>query len=378
MRSRYVSPNMAATAVALMLMSSVGIAELRGEEVASATVYTGMCDASAAVPLSSTLFLVADDERNTLHVYDVDRPGRPVASFPWDEPLGIDPREDEHPEADIEGATMLDGRIYWIASHGRSKKGKWRPNRHRFFALTARATDGEVSLRPFGERCKTLVRDLVEDDRFDELGLPEAVAFGVKQVEELAPKRKGLNIEGLCAAKDGGSLLIAFRNPQPDHKALLVPLLNPAAVITEAERPRFGEPIALDLEVEQDGETTPLGIRSIEYSPRHGGYLMVAGPTAGGRPFALYRWSGDQTESPKLLQQATSVLNRLEEFSPEALVVYPDRMQLQVLSDDGSRKVKVDSPAECQPGEYDDGYCEAKYLLDDNRKTFRSVWVDAR
>ena len=37
-------------------------------------------------------------------------------------------------ESDIEGAARLGGRIYWITSHGRSKKGKRRSNRYRLFA----------------------------------------------------------------------------------------------------------------------------------------------------------------------------------------------------------------------------------------------------
>jgi len=377
-RRCWMSPPWHPAAVVLVFVLAVAAAESQAQETVKPVAYSGMCDASAAVPLSSTLFLTADDEGNTLRVYDVDRPGEPVDAFPWDEPLGIALLEDKHPEVDIEGAAMLGGRIYLIASHGRNKDGKWRPNRHRFFALSARVADGRVSLQPIGTPCETLIRALIDDERYDELELPAAVAYGVKKVEKLAPKRKGLNIEGLCAAADGRTLLIAFRNPRPDDKALLVPLLNPSAVITDQARPRFGNPILLKLEARIDGQMAALGIRSIEFSPRHRGYLIVAGPADSHRQFALYHWSGNPAEAPRLLPQATVTVNRLEGFTPEALLVWPDRDPIQLLSDDGSRRVKVGSPAECKSGEYDNGYCEAKHLLDARRRTFRSVWVEAR
>ena len=43
--------------------------------------YTGMCDASGAVTVSSNLFIVADDEHNVLQVYRSDQPGGPVKQF---------------------------------------------------------------------------------------------------------------------------------------------------------------------------------------------------------------------------------------------------------------------------------------------------------
>jgi len=52
-----------------------------------------------------------------------------------------------------------------------------------------------------------------------------------EEASHLAPKTPGaLNIEGLCATPDH-KLLIAFRNPLPQSKALLIPLENPEQVI---------------------------------------------------------------------------------------------------------------------------------------------------
>jgi hypothetical protein len=338
--------------------------------------YTGMSDASAAVALDAYTFMVADDEENTLRVYRRDPPGPPLQEIPWDVHLGIDPQQDEHPEVDVEGATVLDGRIYWISSHGRNKDGRWRPNRHRFFAITLEKTAGRLVAKPFGKAYHDLAVDLAGDKRLQDLGLAKALAMDQPQVEALAPKRKGLNIEGLSAAADGKSLLIAFRNPRGHDGALLVPLENPAAVLADGARPQFGTPIQLQLTAKIDGKRRRFGVRGIEYSPRHAAYLIAAGPPDEKTVSAVYRWSGAPDQQPQLLKQATQAVNDLEDFTPETIVVYPGEDKIQLLSDDGALPVRVRSPAECLPDTFHNGYCEAKYLRDKTRKTFRGILID--
>ena len=65
-------------------------------------------------------------------------------------------------------------------------------------------------------------------------------------------------------------------------------------------------------------------------------------------------------------------------FCPEALLLYPDNEQVQLLSDDGSLLVRVASRKECKKGAFRDGVCEAKALLDHSKRTFRSLWVDVK
>src|SRR5262245_37303240 len=86
--------------------------------------YSEMCDASAAVPVGPTLFVVANDEDNQLRVYRRDRPSGPIFSSDLTAFLKPDPK---HPEADIEGATRLGDLIYWITSHGTNEEHKPRP-----------------------------------------------------------------------------------------------------------------------------------------------------------------------------------------------------------------------------------------------------------
>ena len=99
-------------------------------------IFRGASDASAAVAVTEDLVIVADDEDNVLRIYKTGG-GMPVYSFDLSRFLQV---EQEHSEADIEGATRVGNRIYWITSHGRNADGKIRPNRYRFFA-----TDIEVS-----------------------------------------------------------------------------------------------------------------------------------------------------------------------------------------------------------------------------------------
>ena len=122
-------------------------------------------------------------------------------------------------EADIEGATRIGDHIYWITSHGTNREGKPRPSRHRLFATEVKVADDKVTITSVSTPYKELVKDLTKTPGLKDYKLGEAAKKPPEQVD-------GLNIEGLGAAPQG-ALLIAFRNPIPDGKALLVPLENP-------------------------------------------------------------------------------------------------------------------------------------------------------
>ncbi len=296
--------------------------------------YSGMCDASGAVAVGSNLFVVASDEDNTLRLYCTDQPGKPIKVFDFNGFLQV---RGKSLEADLEAAARVGNRAFWIGSHGRNKDGKQRLNRHRLFATDISVKDGDVSLIPVGQPYKRLVEDLLADSRFARFQLAEAALH--------APKEPGaLNIEGLSATPEG-HLLIGFRNPIPAGKALLIPLLNPNEVI-EGKPARFGAAVQLDL--------GGLGIRDIVW---HGGtYVIIGGSWNGGKHFHLYRWAGPGAE-PELLR-----VEHLNDYHPEALVVYPQRglLEFQILSDDGT--LLIDE-------------CPCKDLPDPNLRTFRSFWV---
>jgi len=296
--------------------------------------YTGLCDASGAVTVSSNLFIVADDEHNVLQVYRSDQPGGPVKKFDFNAFLEV---QGKSLEADLEAAARIGDRAFWIGSHGRNKDGKERLNRHRLFATDISMTNGDLILTAVGRPYKRLLEDLLSDARFDQFHLAAASL--------LMPKERGaLNIEGLSATPEG-HLLIGFRNPVPGGEALIIPLLNPNEVI-EGIPARFDAPIQLDL----GGR----GIRDLAF--HDGTYLIIGGSWHGGGHFRLYRWAGPGAK-PEPLQVA-----HLNDYHPEALVIYPQYgfKEFQVLSDDGTLLI--------------DG-CPCKDLTDPNQRCFRSFWV---
>ena len=296
--------------------------------------YFGMCDASAAVAISPNLFVVACDEDNVLRLYRADRPGGPVKEFDCNDFLEL---RGQSLEADLEGGARIGNRAFWIGSHGRNIIGKERLNRHRFFATDIVVKDGDVNLTPVGKPCQSLLEDLLADSRF--------VQFHLEEAARHTPKERGaLNIEGLSATAEG-HLLVGFRNPIPEGKALIIPLLNPNEVV-EGSRARFGSAILLDL--------GGLGVRDIAWY--EGTYVIIAGSYHGGRHFRLYRWAGPGTKPVPLR------VGHLNDYHPEALVIYPDRglREFQVLSDDGTLLV--------------DG-CPCKELKDRSRRAFRSFWI---
>ncbi len=320
-----------------LLIAGFGIHAHAETRVSAPMLYSGMCDASAAVALTDKLFAVASDEESVIRVYDRDQDGAPLQSINVSAFLDLDPRK---PESDLEGAARMGDRAYWITSHGRNKNGKERPSRDRFFAVQIITNAQRVELKMVGKPYEHLLDDLMRD--------PKLKPFNLTRASKLEPKARGaLNIEGLSATPEG-RLLIGFRNPIPGGKALLVPLLNPEAVI-QGQAARFGEPILLDL--------GGLGIRDMEYWD--GQYAIIAGPYDGKGQSRIYEWPGG-TSLPRLVKHA-----HLKGLNPEAIIFYPDkgREQFQLLSDDGKKLVNG------KP---------CKQLAEPGQQHFRSVWISER
>ena len=97
----------------------------------------------------------------------------------------------------------------------------------------------------------------------------------------------GLNIEALEISPDQQRLMIGFRSPLRDGRALIASVENPSAVFDSDEAPRIA-PLLEELDLGGHG------IRGLSYVPAMGAYLVIGGPPSR-EPgnFDLWRWSGE-------------------------------------------------------------------------------------
>jgi hypothetical protein len=303
--------------------------------------YFGICDASAAVPLGQDQFIVGNDEAdnkkgNLLRVYSSQESGKASKIIPINDFVNTDK------EIDLEAVTELNGVIYWMTSHGRNSSGEIKPKRHQLFAT--KLTGDDSILEQVGQSYTHLLYwELLTESKLKYLR--------ENDLERLAPKLGGINIEGLTATPEG-DLLIGFRSPLTENKALLVALKNPLELVTQSKaKAQFDEPILLDL--------NGLGVRSIEYWSVIQAYIIVAGEVGGGDRFALYLWSGNPNENPAIIDLTFPV-----DFRPESVLFYShlgDRFQ--ILSDDGTIE-RVDGQQ-----------CKKIEDSENPEKYFRSIWV---
>ncbi|KMO44363.1 hypothetical protein VQ03_03650 [Methylobacterium tarhaniae] len=339
-----------------LLVSSLAVSAASAEPVKVGPLleHRGMCEASGAVPYPrgtvGDRFLVVDDESTVAGLYRAGTSGDalPLGGADLGPLLGLSP---EDRKADLESAAWLGPDLYVLGSHSRRRGGKQSPGRGRLVALTVTESGGVPALAQKGRAVKGLPQ------AFASLSPLFAARIGldVPARDDLDPKRKGFNIEGMAPRPDQKSLWLGLRNPlDTDANALLVPLENPAEAVAGAA-PRLGPPVALDLKGR--------GIRDLAYAPDAKLYLILAGGAGGGgEPFDLYRWSGDPAAKPVRVEGAAAAFAGIPDFQPEAVLVGPAGDRVQVLSDDGEAIGSDGKPCE----ESRDG------------KRFRSLTLDLR
>lgn len=329
--------------VALLIANIPQATSLIEKNGRSIVEFYGMCDASGAVRISDSLFMVADDEDNIMRIYDAEKGGYPVdyldlttELIPRLHPGGsLAERDiDVTKELDLEAGTRVGDVSYWITSHAVSKKGKHRNERFQFLALSHDAAEGRV--RVLGEPFPGLMDAMVQH--------PQLAAYTLKSDTHCAADPvQTINIEGMTARSEGG-VFIGFRKPVPEGRALVVGLENPDDVI-RGLAPEFGDVIELDL----DG----LGVRGL--IARQDGYIIAAGDQDAGPVRALYSWAGVGAEPIKLPVELAA------DFNPETFFNASTPGSFMVLSDDGDRSVQ--------------GGQQCKKLKDFTQKSFRGIWV---
>ncbi|WP_435800891.1 hypothetical protein [Streptomyces mirabilis] len=320
------------------------------QRAADSRYFTGSSDASAAVDVGGGYAVVADDESNTLRLYDRSASGAPVKTWDFSSNLGVSK------EIDIEGGTRVGDTIYWTGSLGNNKDGEYKSARNTVFT-TKVSGSGAATALSYGGSYGKLRDDLVAWDEAhgDRYGFAAGTADGQvpKQID-------GFNVEGLeFAPGSTTTAYLGFRAPLApavaDGKALLVPVTNIDKVVGSGATAVFGTPIELDL--------GGLSVRDLRKNAANQ-YLIVAGSWAAddnSDPYALYSWDGDPAHAPvKRLDLPTS-----DPGGWESVVDVPDLTvpgaRAQLITDDGSADL------------YGDG-TEAKDLTHPEWKKSRATW----
>jgi hypothetical protein len=218
---------------------------------------------------------------------------------------------DENPRLpdDFEGiAVDNDGFVYAITSHSREKDGKVYAQREQF-----------IRFRLDGNEPREMVAygNLKSDIAAAHPLLAESTA--ITDVKNAG----GFNIEGLSFDRDERAMLIGFRSPQADGKAVLV-RLGARAVIGP-------EMILLDMKGD--------GVRGMAYDPRLEGFLIISGPTSRARSlnFGLWFWNGGAGNEPVPIEVPVpaTAIRRGECVSP---IRWNDNDLVLLIRDDGNRK----------------------------------------
>jgi len=275
---------------------------------------TGVYEPSGIQQLADGRFLVVEDEeKHALGLLHIS--GGQVSHEALNAPFWSWLHGDFWKLDDLEGITVdRAGNIYAITSHSRDSNGDERKSRERLVRFRIEG-DSVVDPRVVG----SLKRDLVAAH-------PELAASAViRQVKSGG----GLNIEALEMSADQSRLLIGFRSPLVDGRAIVASIENPGAIFDADERPRMGATLrTLDL----GGN----GIRSMSWVPFLDGYLVIAGPVARELvEFQLWFWAGGSDDRPRRVSVAG--LPGFEHAEGVSPAVIDGRQCIIIVSDDGSR-----------------------------------------
>ncbi|MDP2869438.1 hypothetical protein [Methyloversatilis sp.] len=236
---------------------------------------TGIHEPSAIQQLADGRFLVLEDERQRPFSLVTIAPDGRVDSAPlrpgWLDGW-LDSSDDFWKLDDLEGIAVDNaGNIHAVTSHSRDGDGDEKKSRDKLVRFRIEA--GRVVATGIVKGLKPAL-----------LAAHPVLATAAAKLD--VKREGGLNIEALEFGHDGRTLLIGFRSPLLDGRALIASVENSAAMFDDQAPPRIAPSlITLDL----DGD----GLRSLSRIPSLGGYLISSGPVAGGEAhFRLWFWSG--------------------------------------------------------------------------------------
>jgi Family of unknown function (DUF5706)/Protein of unknown function (DUF3616) len=305
-----------ASQVTALAASPLAAAE-RSEDTPAFRELTGVYEPSAVHQLADGRFIVVEDEeRHPIDLLTLQEDGGFSATAVYPKELfdKDGPAADFRKLDDLEGLDVDErGRVYALTSHSRSAKGKVKEEREK---LVRFEVAGDALRDP------RVVEDLKEQLSATHQVLNDAAA--VDDVKD----GNGLNIEGLAFDEAQERLLVGFRGPLVDGKAMLVAIENVDEMFETEAAPRISEQaLLLDL----GGE----GIRGMTYVPRLGGFLVISGPLeqVENVPFRLWFWPG-QADQPaqEVTVPGLAGFEHAEGITP---VRWRGAERLLIVSDDG-------------------------------------------
>lgn len=277
---------------------------------------TGIYEPSAIQQLPDGRFLVVEDEKDyPFSLVWFDENGQvdssPLNAETADFGAGLGKLDDLE-------ALALDqaGQVYAITSHSRNDQGEEKRSRDK------------------------LVRFRVEGDRLIEprlcAGIKPALCAAHPVLAAAATildvkAAGGLNIEALEMTPDQQRLLIGFRSPLLDGRALIVGIDNPGQLFETGAPPQVAPSlISLDL--------GGYGLRGMAWLEDLGGYLLISGPVAREQvQFQLWLWTGDPGQAPRRL--SVPGLAGFEHAEGVCPAFIHGRRRVILVSDDGDRDV---------------------------------------
>lgn len=279
----------------------------------------GVFEPSAVQQLSDGRFLLAEDEKE--HPFDLLTPGKDgdfqVESLsPEDQFEKGGPGDGFRKLDDLEALDVdRDGRVIAITSHSLTGKGKSKQSREKL-----------IRFRIIGNRMQEpgIVYDLRSH-------LMDAIP-ALKEAGEARDVKNGngLNIEGMALDPSGKQLLIGFRGPLVDGKAMIAIIENADTVFEKGVSPRIRRnPVLLDLKGQ--------GIRGMARVSRLNGFLILSGPRekTHAESFGLWFWNGQTGVSPERV--TVSGLQSLEHAEGITPFNSGNREGILIVSDDGDR-----------------------------------------
>lgn len=271
---------------------------------------TGIYEPSAVQQLPDGRFLVVEDEKQ-----------HPLSLFSFGGDGAIESRFVETNDAigkldDLEGLTLdAAGNIYASTSHSRTGDGDEKKPRNKL-----------VRFRIDGNR---IVAPAVVTELKSALTATHPVLAAAAEVVDVK-NAGGLNIEALEFEPATQHLLIGFRSPLLEGRAIVARLENPAAMFDAGAAPHVAPALAtLDL----GGH----GIRSLSWVPVLGGFLVVSGPAAREQvQFRLWLWSGRHDDPARGV--SVPGLPGFEHAEGVTPALIDGQHRIVIVSDDGSRE----------------------------------------